>query len=282
MPHQISQSFNAAYEIQYDFYLDTAASGSIDQYCQQNKIFMKYIIVATTLLMSFCPSAISQLQLPGRYHFVDITGTVGSSQGSVSASYVHNWRLGSRKIEAGIGARWTTYFGTKIDFLTSGPARKTRSYTTPFLIFFAGQEEENFDTLTVQRPLTNSLNLTINLGYNISSRLYAGFNIDVVGFSFGRKGTGILTSSGKTTIDPNAKPVSLNALLTGDHDRGTLNSEFFVKYSFPKHWAAKVVYQFLFVEYETSQTKQTFSDGSMNNRFRNKANNFGIGVAYHF
>ena len=86
----------------------------------------------------------------------------------------------------------------------------------------------------------------------------------------------------KTTIDPNAKPVSLNALLTGDHDRGTLNSEFFVKYSFHKHWAAKVVYQFLFVEYETSQTKQTFSDGSMNNRFRNKANNFGIGVAYHF
>ena len=171
---------------------------------------MKYIIVATTLLMSFCPSAISQLQLPGRYHFVDITGTVGSSQGSVSASYVHNWRLGrSRKIEAGIGARWTTYFGTKIDFLTSGPARKTRSYTTPFLIFFAGQEEENFDTLTVQRPLTNSLNLTINLGYNISSRLYAGFNIDVVGFSFGRKGTGILTISGDllATIISNLRPI---------------------------------------------------------------------------
>ena len=244
---------------------------------------MKKIIALTALLVSFSVSAIAQTHLSARYHFVDLTGTVGASQGSVAASYVHNWRLGrKRKIEAGIGARWTTYFGTKKDFLTAGPAKKTRSYTAPFLIFFAGQEEQNFDTLTVQRPLTNSLSLTVNLGYNLSRRLYAGFNIDVVGFSFGRKGSGILTSNGTTTIESNAKPTAFNALLTGDHDRGTLNSEFFLRYSFHKRWAAKAVYQFIFVEYETQQRKQTFSDGSMNNRFRNKANNFGLGLAYHF
>ena len=126
------------------------------------------------------------------------------------------------------------------------------------------------------------MNLTINLGYNLSRRLYAGFNIDVVGFSFGRKGSGILTSNGTTTIEPNAKPAAFNALLTGDHDRGTLNSEFFLKYAFQERWAVKAVYQFLFVEYETQQRTQTFSDGSMNNRFRNKGKNFGLGIAYHF
>jgi hypothetical protein len=213
--------------------------------------------------------------------FVDLTGTIGASQGTVAGAFVYNWKIGTkRKIEAGLGLRWTTYAGTKKDFLTAGPAGKTRSFTTPFLIFFAGQEEQNFDTLTVQRPLTNSLNLTVNLGYNISTRWYAGFNIDLIGFTFGRKGSGILTSNGITVTDPNAKPTSFNLLLTGDHDKGTLNSEFFVKYQAYKRWGIKAVYQFIFVEYETGMKQQTFSDGSMNNRFRNKANNFGIGIAY--
>jgi hypothetical protein len=130
--------------------------------------------------------------------------------------------------------------------------------------------------------LTNSFNLTINLGYNFSRKWYAGFNIDLIGFTFGRKGSAILTKNGTTTIEPDAKPVAFNVLLTGDHDRGTLNSEFFLKYGLTDRWALKAVYQFIFVEYATSSVKQTFSDGSMNNRFRNKANNFGLGVAYQF
>ena len=201
---------------------------------------MKQVIAVITILAGFSLAAIAQTRPSSRYHFVDLTGTIGAKQGSGAASYVHNWRIGrKRKIEAGIGLRWTTYFGTKKDFLTAGPAKKTRSYTAPFLIFFAGQEEQNFDTLTVQRPLTNSLNLAVNLGYNLSRKLHAGFNIDVVGFSFGRKGSAILTSNGTTTIEPNAKPAAFNALLTGDHDRGILNSEFFLKYSFHQRWGGE-------------------------------------------
>lgn len=221
-------------------------------------------------------------QQSSRIHFVDLTGTVGTSQATGAASYVHNWKLGRKqKIEVGLGARWTTYFGTKKDFLTAGPAKKTRTSTTPFLIFFAGQEEQNFDTLTVQRPLVNSVNVTVNLGYSIAGKWYAGFNIDLIGFSFGRNGSGILTSNGVTTIEPAAMPANFNVLLTGDHDKGTLNSEFFLRYSINQRWALKGVYQFIFVEYETEIRKQTFSDGSMNHRFRNKANNFGLGVSYY-
>jgi hypothetical protein len=215
--------------------------------------------------------------------FSDYTATIGTSQGTIAGSLVHNWKIGKKqKLEAGLGLRATLYQGTKKDFLTAGPAKKTRSSTTPFLIFFAGQEEQNFDTLVVQRPLTYALNLTINLGYNFSRKWYGGFNIDLIGFSLGKKSSAVFISNGTTTIEPTAKPTTFNLLLTGDHDRGTLNSEFFVKYKLAEQWALKAAYQFIFIEYKTSYVEQPFSDGSSNDRFRNKANNFGIGIAYHF
>jgi hypothetical protein len=70
-------------------------------------------------------------------------------------------------------------------------------------------------------------------------------------------------------------------LLTGDHDRRSLNSEFFVKYKLNDKWAIRGIYQFLFTEYSTTNIRQNLPDGSTVNRFRNKANNFGIGVSYH-
>ena len=213
--------------------------------------------------------------------FADFTATAGKSQGSLAASFVNNWKFGKKKrLEAGLGLRWTSYFGSKTDFITA-PAKLARTTTTPFIIFFAGQREENFDTLTVQRPFTHSVNITINLGYNFTERFNAGFNIDLVGFTFGRKSSAILTSNGNTMIEPSAKPTSFNVLLTGDNDYGSLNSEFFLKYKLNKKWGIKAVYQFLFIEYKTNTVNQIAADGTIVNRFRNKANNFGAGVSYN-
>ena len=214
--------------------------------------------------------------------FVDLTGTIGKSQGTAAASYVHNWKIGKRKKwEAGLGLRWTTYFGTKTDFITA-PAKLARTNTTPFLIFFAGQRTDYHDTLTVQRPLTHSANISINLGYNFTNKWSAGFNIDLIGFTFGRESSAIFKSNGTTKIEPMAKPAAFNVLLTGDHDRGSLNSEFFVKYKITPRWGVKAVYQFVFIEYETENINQIAPDGTVNNRFRNKANMFGLGVSYNF
>jgi hypothetical protein len=219
----------------------------------------------------------------GVNRFIDLTGTIGSSQGTAALAYVHNWKLWKKqKFEIGLGARWTTYSGSKKDFLTAGPAKYTRSFTTPFLIFFAGQKEENFDTLAVQRPLTHALNITANLGYNISPKWYAGFNIDMIGLTVGRKSKGILTSDGETMIEQASRPAAFNLLLTGDHDLGTLNSEFFLKYKVADRWQLKAVYQFMFIEYETQSVKQQIVNGPQNDRFRNKANNLGLGIACHF
>lgn len=214
--------------------------------------------------------------------FVDLTATVGSSQGTAAASYVHNWHLGKRKKwEAGLGFRWTSYFGTKKKF-TTAPARLARSTTAPFIIVFAGQKTENWDTLTVQRPFINSVNLSLNFGYNFNSKWSAGFNIDFIGFSFGRKSSGILTSNGTTRNEPAARPYGFNVLLTGDNDYGSLNSEYFIKYKINRQWGIKAVYEFYFAEYETRNIKQTAPDGTMVSRFRNKANSLGLGISYHF
>ena len=144
------------------------------------------------------------------------------------------------------------------------------------------QKIENWDTLTIQRPFTNSLNISLNFGYNISKKLYAGFNIDAIGFTIGRTTSGILQSNGSTRTESAAKPAAFNLLLTGDHDLGSLNSEFHLNYNLNNHWSIKGIYQFLFVEYRTTTILQTAPDGTMNERFRNKANNGGLGVVYHF
>ncbi|MEO6687422.1 MAG: hypothetical protein ABIN24_15725 [Dyadobacter sp.] len=245
---------------------------------------MKAILIMLSLLfVNLTIVNAQQSENPKINQFADLAGTIGNSQGSGALSYVYNWRIGKkRKIEAGLGARLTSVAGSKLIYTTAGPASLTRTFTTPFVIFFAGQKTENWDTLTVQRPLVNALNVTINLGYNFTPKLSAGFNIDLIGASFGRKSSSVFQSNGETSNDPASKPTVFNLLLTGDHDKGSLNSEFFLKYKFSEKWGVRAIYQFLFTEYSSEAVKQTAPDGTVINRFRNKANNFGIGVSYQF
>jgi hypothetical protein len=241
------------------------------------KLFVAVIIFFNTVALD------AQLQTQPRVNqFADFTATAGQSQGALEASYVHNWRLGTKKRwEAGLGLRYTGYIGTKKDFITA-PGRLARTTTTPFLIVLAGQKTENWDTLTVQRPFINSINLAANFGYSFNPKWSLGFNIDLIGFSFGRKTSGILTSNGITRTDAGVKPTAFNALLTGDNDYGSLNSSFFLKYKLDRRWGIKAVYQFYFAEYKTSTVRQTAPDGTLVDRFRNKANMLGAGVSYHF
>lgn len=229
----------------------------------------------------FLSALIAQKESKGFTKWVDAGVSAGQSQGAFSLSYNFAKKIGKKqKWEIGAGLRLTSYIGSKKDFITAGPAKYTRSFTLPFLIVFAGQNEVNFDTLTVQRPFTNSLNLQFNLGYHFSDKWYAGCNIDLIGGSFGRKGSAVFTSNGQTTTDPNVKPSPFNLLLTGDHDKGSLNSEFLLGYSINKKIRVKAFYQFIFIEYKSQSVLQVFDDGITNNRFRNKANNLGIGLSY--
>jgi hypothetical protein len=243
---------------------------------------MKKIIFVLSILFSGFIATAQNKTGSKTNQFADLTGAIGSSRGTIALSYVHNWKLGKKqKWEAGFGARLTTSFGTKQEY-TTAPAKLARGTTVPFAVVLAEQKTENWDTLTVQRPLVNSLNISANFGYNFNSKWSAGFNIDLIGFSFGRKTSAILTSNGITKTEPVAKPASFNVLLTGDLDYGNLNSEFFIKYKINNRWGIRAVYQFNFTEYKTTTIKQIAPDGTEVDRFRQKANNLGAGVSYNF
>jgi hypothetical protein len=227
-------------------------------------------------------TAFAQQQQKKNFNTLTTSLTAGSSRGSVAVAYNYHWLLGKKKkFEVALGVRNTLQFGTKQEYLTA-PAKLARTNTIPFLIVFAGLNEANIDTLVVQRPLVNSLNAMIQLGYHFSPKFSAGFNIDLLGFTVGRKSAAILTSNGVTTTEPESKPANFNALLTGDLDYGSLNSEFLLQYKINDKWGIRGVYQFVFSEYKTQNISQIAPDGTVVKRFRQKANNLGIAISYHF
>ena len=228
---------------------------------------MKKVFLCCTLLLFIFITVNAQQQKTGiSKNYADVGFGFGSSQGSISGSYTHNWQLGKKgKFFIGTGARFTTYFGNGINYL-SAPAS-------------IASDEKSIDTLLISKSSINALNVLINLGYNFSPRLQAGFNIDAIGFSFGKNINAKFTGNG-TTTNINAKPTGFNILLVGNNDKGSLNSHFYLQYLLGKQWGVKVAYQYLFTEYTTATKVQTQPE--VNDRFRNKATMGYVGFTYSF
>ena len=223
---------------------------------------MKITIIWFFWLISY--SALAQDSKTVNYG--DFTGAIGSRQGSVSVDYFHLWKLGKlKKIEIGFGGRFTSYFGSS-QYYASAPAS-------------LAADENKSDSLLLQSPQVNALNLAINLGYRFTPKFGVGFNIDAIGFSFGGKHNGsyINGNQGQAT---SAKPTSFNILLVGNNDQGSLNSEFYVRYFFTEKLAIKLAYQYLFTEYTTDTKVQQLPEA--NDRFRNKASLFSAGITKQF
>lgn len=228
-----------------------------------------YITVIVSLL---CLSAHAQRAS----NYVDATFGVAKYQGALALSYVHSWHFGeNQKLGIGVGGRFTSYLAANQYYITA-PAKLTSGSTSPFIIF---QDNiiANIDTFLVKSPQVNSFNTSINIDYQITKKITLGFNIDAIGFSFGgnRNGNYINGPIGKMT---NAAPTTFNILLISDNDRGTLNSEFYLKYFLNEKWALKFGAQFLFTEYTTSTKVQQLPEG--NDRFRNKSLLACAGISY--
>ncbi len=140
-------------------------------------------------------------------------------------------------------------------------------------------DESNSDSLLLQYPQVNVLNIAINLGYRMSPKFGLGFNIDALGFSFGGKQTGFYIN-GSVGQAATAKPTSFNILLVGNNDHGSLNSEFYIRYFFKEKLAVKVAYQYLFTEYKTDTKVQQLPKA--NDRFRNKPVYLVLGLPNNF
>ncbi len=226
----------------------------------------KYIFLAFIALFTNRVATAQKTENPKTQQLADISFGFGNKQGSVVAGYFYNWNLGkSKKFFIGTGVRFNTFYGTGVNF-TSAPSS------------LAGDKLKE-DTLVAPKPSVFSLNAVINIGYNITPKLQAGFNIDLLGASFGAEGSPIFISNGVPTITK-AKPTGFNILLIGNNDRGSLNSEFYVRYKITEKFGVKLAYQYLFTELTTTTKIQTAPKA--NDRFRSKAGLINIGFSYHF
>lgn len=198
--------------------------------------------------------------------YAEVGGAIGSGAGAFGAALHKNWTLGKKdRFIIGTGVRFTGFAGSNQNFITA-PAKLT-------------VDDKNIDTLLAPKPALYSLNAIINLGYRINSKIELGFNIDVLGFSFGPEGKPSYIRNGRST-SATAKPTSTNLLLVGDNDRGSLNSHFYGKYNFNEKWGVKLAYQFLFNELTTTTKVQTLPEA--NDRFRLKSGMIYAGLTYNF
>jgi long-subunit fatty acid transport protein len=226
----------------------------------------KYILLAFVITFTTNIATAQKIDNPKTQQLADLSFGFGNKQGSVVAGYFYNWNLGkSRKFFIGTGARFNTFYGTGINF-TSAPSS------------LAGDKLKE-DTLFAAKPNIFSFNLLINLGYNITPKLQAGFSIDAIGASFGAEGTPVFISNGIGT-STKAKPTGFNILLVGNNDKGSLNSEFYARYKITDKFGVKLAYQYLFNELTSTTKVQTTPEA--NDRFRSKARLINVGFSYHF
>lgn len=125
-------------------------------------------------------------QTPGKTSkFIDLALGIGDSEGSLALAFNCDRGLGkNRKVVVGLGARFTSYLGKNQYYITA-PARLTSGSTGPGVLF-KENIEANLDTFLIKTSQVNSFNLVITVGYNFSERLMLRFNIDAIGFSFGK------------------------------------------------------------------------------------------------
>jgi hypothetical protein len=210
-------------------------------------------------------------------NYLDLAIGANKNQFGTAFSWYKLHGIGKKKnFKAGYGLRFSTFSGKDQDYVTA-PARLTSGETGPFVIF-TENIQENFDTLRLNKAQVYYLNASINLQYDYR-RFGLGFNIDAIGFSFGKKQTGTFTANSVAedfAVNQPARPTSFNLLLSSDNDIGSLNSEFYIAYRIHERIALRGAYSFSFSEY-TTDNRLAFN----NDRFRNKISMFVLAISYN-
>lgn len=206
---------------------------------------------------------------PARY--VDLALGVGSKVGIGALSAFQLHPIGKAgKLQLGYGIRLNALSTRKPDYVTA-PAVINSKQAGPLNIFSA-DVPENFDTLRLADGTSFSLNAALYARYQFNDKWSVGFNIDVIGVSFGSQLAGVHSPHNSTGGGPTAtqaSPTSFNLLLTSNNDLGSLNSELYAGYQLNEQLGLRAGFGFYFVEYTTTDK---FRFG--NDRFRHKA---GVG-----
>lgn len=200
---------------------------------------------------------------------------------ALSLNQLHGLWQGKR-FRVGYGLRFTSAFGTNTNYRTA-PANLVKGPGGQSVLgLFVKNIEANIDTLRLPKTQANSLNISLNLEYAVSHRVDLGFNIDVLGFTFGpnQSGTFLANSPVRSPLSgtiQDAKLTAFNILLGDQSDRGSLNSEGYVRYRVSDRISLRGGIRFIVHEYTTTR-QLTFE----NDRFRASNASGLLAVAYHF
>lgn len=241
------------------------------------------ISILSVLLVGICAAtqSIAQDATSKNSSYADLTIGVGSMS-TVGLGYQYNWKMGKKqKLELGIGGRFTSLIASDKYYVTA-PAKLSKGSTGPGALF-KEPIKANMDSVLLPSGQVNSLNVMVNVVYNFSSKFRAGFNIDLIGFSFGGAQTGTYINGnngapGSRVLPVTASPAGFNLLLVAENDLGSLNSEFYVAYAVNEKWSVKLGAQHIFMEYVTATNVQQFPEP--NDRFRITPTVISVGAAY--
>jgi hypothetical protein len=198
---------------------------------------------------------------------------------SLTGSFENNWKVGPQKrLELGVGLRWTVYNGRDIELFTA-PANLAKN-ATGIPTLFKKRINDNLDTILIQNAGVYVINIIANISYRLSSKLYAGFNIDLIGLTLGKKQEAEFVHDGNI-YSTEAKPAAFNFLKIDDNTIGSQNSEFYLLYDLNEKWAIKGFYELMYIEYKTT-TKVQDVKGHLNDRFHDIPKGAGIGLRYYF
>jgi len=226
--------------------------------------------------------ALAQEETPRRFtNFGDVTLGFGSGLTTTSASYQYQWMFGKKeKLRMGVGMRFNGFFASD-QYLVTAPAKIVKGESGPGALF-KNSIPENMDSVFFPSAQTYSINFLISIGYQVSKDFLVGFNIDVIGASFGPQKAGTYINgndSGGTYASPTiGAPTGLNLLLIGPNDIGSLNSEFYVSYTLDERWSIEAGIQHFFMEFTTTTKVQQAPES--NDRFRITPTIVCAGVAY--
>lgn len=181
----------------------------------------------------------------------------------IAPGVVFQWSLLNERIGIGTGLR--------MNYLSSSDVVFNNESYSDFseLGAFATDQISSFSSMSFNVPLHASLRFSEKFGL--------GFNIDVIGLTFGKGGdkTSYLVSTpDQNQLYTKVEPSSLNLLLGGAADLGTLNSEFYLQYNISRI-GIRAGYSIYFSEIkvenanlDVTRLRTTFGMGIIGARFR--------------
>ncbi len=188
------------------------------------------------------------------------------------------WQISDTKFFVGSGVRFTSQLSQGQTFRTA-PASLTRGTSGPSAIF-RPEKEENIDEMRFEHSQITSLNVLAQFLYRWREEWSVGFNIDVIGASFGKLRKGRYNPRKEDANWPqeaSGRPTPFNLLLGDDNDRGSINSELYVHKNLIDGWGIKLGIVHAFTEYTMKQKLRKNND-----RFRKKNYLPTIGLTRNF